>query len=135
MIRIAIIIILAWLIWNLLSFLRNYAAARRIGLPIVISPIYPLNPVWILLHKRVLPILKAFPWNSGLFVRCCYGGWTFDDKYHLHEELGDAFVIVNPGQLELWISEAKTASLILSKRKNFPKPVDLYSRSLYRKAV
>lgn len=55
-------------------------------------------------------------------------GWTFQDKYALHEELGLAFVLVTPSGNELWLADPGAAHVVLSKRKEYPKPAAMYSK-------
>lgn len=126
-----VVIPVAWLLWNIVSFSMNYRRARQIGLPIVMVPLSTFNPIWLLVHKQMLPLLMALPWNIDYF-RYSYAGWTFADKYQIHERLGPAFVQVNPLQIELCVADAKAASAILTRRKDFPKPLFVYSGfSLY----
>ena len=117
----------AYLVWTLISLLVNYHSARRIGLPIVISPISPLDPLWILSHRRLpLKVLQSLPWGLGTFARCSYMGWSFQDKCAIHQEIGDAFVLVNPGTNEVVVADPKAVHSILGRRKDFIKPAALY---------
>lgn len=47
-------VIFALLSWTLISGISNYNAARKIGFPIIISPVSPMNPFWILTY-RIFP--------------------------------------------------------------------------------
>ena len=121
--------LIAWNMWNIAIFVANYRAACRIGLPIVISPFNPLNPLWQLSNKRLVPLLKRLPFGLGNFTRYNSIGWSFEDKYHLHEEVGDAFVHVSPGENGVWIANAAAANDIVSRSKDFPKSIKMYSKS------
>ncbi|KAL8831430.1 MAG: hypothetical protein Q9191_000874 [Dirinaria sp. TL-2023a] len=119
---------LAALIWTLFTLLRNYVVARRIGLPIVVSPITPLNPFWLICY-RVFPSvlhLKRLPFGLGRWARCTYTSWTFDDKCALHDELGDLFSIVSSGSIEVVVADPTAAHDIYTRRKDFVKPSVIY---------
>lgn len=116
--------------WTTISLLSNYNAARKIGLPVIISPVSPLNPFWILTY-RTFPFvltLKYLPLGLGRWARCTFLGWAFQDKYALHDELGPVFVTVTPGGNEMWVADAQATHNILSRRKDFIKPAAMYGR-------
>ena len=115
-----------WIFSTLISLFRNYQAARRIGLPIRISPISPLNPLWFRFQGSIVPWLKCLPGGLGEFTASSYVGWPYADKYALHQKLGGAFVQVNPGVNEVVVADAKTVHEILSRRKDFIKPIAVF---------
>ena len=120
------------LFWTLISIFLNYNVARKITLPIVISPVSPLNPLWILTW-RTLPIvlsLKGLPFGLGKWARCTYMGWAFQDKHALHDELGPVFVVVTPGGNEVIVADPQAAHTILSRRKEFIKPAIMYGTKI-----
>lgn len=117
---------LACFLWSTSSLLKNYIKARKLNLPIIISPLNPGNPVWVLFHQRLLPYLKSSPWDITGFVRYIYFGWSYHDKYRIHEKLGPAFVVVNPSTIELYIADGEVIDSIFSRRKDFPKPLAFY---------
>ena len=114
--------------WTAISLFRNYQKARQIGLPLIISPVNPLNPVWILAFRfsPIISLLKSLPGGIGKFARCVYIGWQFEDKYALHEELGNAFVLVTPGVNELILADPDAVNAVLARRKEYIKPAILY---------
>jgi len=123
-------VLLAWFLWMFTSLVKNYWIARKIGLPMVISPATPLNPFWIICY-RVFPqvlLLKHLPLGLGQWVRCTFMGWTFNDKYALHDELGDLFVVVSPGAIEVMVADPQTAHAVLARRKDYIKPAVMYEQ-------
>ena len=121
-------ILVAFLGWTTVSIISNYTAARKIGLPLVISPVYPLNPFWIITY-RVFPVillLKYLPFGFGTWARCTCIGWQFNEKHALHDELGPVFLIVTPGGNEVVVADAQVAHTVLSQRKEFIKPPIMY---------
>lgn len=123
-------IILALSSWTFFSIISNYNTARKIALPVIISPVSPLNPLWILTYRTfpIVLLLKHLPFGLGKWVRCTYMGWTFDDKYALHDELGPIFIVVTPSGNELSVADSHAAHTILSRRKEFIKPAVMYGR-------
>ena len=122
---------IAWFLWTSFSLLRNYQAARKMSLPIILSPLNALNPLWMLTLKSFpgLPrIIQALPLGLGKWARCTYMGWTFHDKYALHDELDLVFMLVTPSGNELWVGDPNTAHHVLSKRKEYHKPTAMYSK-------
>ena len=120
--------LILWAVWTLQSILTNYHAAKRIGLPIVMSPVSMLNPFWTLAIRflPVLPLLRALPFGLGHWAGCAYLGWTFDDKYARHAELGSAFTLVTPNGNEVWIADPEAAHVVMSRRKEYVKPAIMY---------
>ena len=119
---------LAWFLWSAYSLGINYRRARTIGLPILIQPINPLNPFWVLLYPKLVPVFRLSRVTAYL-IQCSYPGWTFDGKYDVHKELGEVFLVVNPGHVQLCVANAAAAESITTRRKDFPKPIKLYSKA------
>ena len=122
--------VVAWVSWISISLLLNYLAARKLALPIIISPLNALNPLWLLTLKFIpgLPwIFQTLPFGLGKWARCTYMGWTFDDKYALHAQLGLLFTLVTPSGNEIWVADPGVAHMVLSKRKEYHKPGAMYS--------
>lgn len=122
--------LLAPFLWTLLAIIQNFNLARRIGFPIVISPVSTLNPFWIILYKIVPAVLwlKHLPFGLGTWARCTYIGWQFDDKYALHRRLGPIFTLVTPGGNEVVVADPSAAHTILAHRKDFIKPAVMYDQ-------
>lgn len=54
-------------------------------------------------------------------------GWQFEDKYGLHEQFGDAFILVTPSANELVLADPHATTEVLGHRKEFTKPAIMYS--------
>lgn len=120
--------ILVWLIWTFVSLFTNYKLARRMGYPIVISPVYPFNLVWILMRMAFLddPTSPGLPSALGKWTRCSHLAWMFHDTYAMHEELGKVFVLVTPKVNQIIIADPSVAYSVMLRRKEFIKPIDMY---------
>ncbi|KAJ0114038.1 cytochrome P450 [Diaporthe amygdali] len=80
---------------------RNDQAARKIGVPIRIIPI------WLVVDRCVLFVLKRLPeWfgNNG-FTRYNYRGWEVPDRYFSHQKSGDAYILVSSENAWLYMSD------------------------------
>ena len=121
---------LALLAWTLNGLIENFKSARRIGFPIVISPVSTLNPFWILTYRAAPAVLRlrCLPFGLGTWARCMYMGWQFDDKHALHDEFGPVFTIVTPAGNEVIVADPQTAHHVLAKRKAFIKPAVMYDQ-------
>lgn len=121
--------VLAWITWTAASLFENFRVARQVGLPLIISPVSTLDPLWMLTVK-CLPILRSLsglPFGWGNFARCTSIGWHFKEKYTLHDQLGDAFILVTPSTNELVVADPDAASEVFGRRKDFTKPAVIYS--------
>ncbi len=111
-------------IWNLA---RNYREARKLGLPIIIVPISPENPIWMLLARHIVPFLQWVPFGNGYFTRFCHIGWEYDEKTRAHIELGDAFMFSTPGKNWIYLCNADTAHDVIRRERQgvFARPPEL----------
>ena len=118
----------ASLSWTTFSVVTNFYKARQIGLPIIISPVSSLNPLWLLTYRTFPSILmlRYLPFHLGRWAICTVMGWTFQDKHALHDELGPMFTIVTPGGNEVTVADPQATDTILSRRKEFIKPAIMY---------
>lgn len=115
------------LLQHVIRLVANYNNALKTGLPFVISPVDPMNPLWVISQKLFLPLITHLPFGLGAFTRYNVRGWVYYDKYKMHAELGDAWINVTPGENMLFIADPDAANDVFSRRKDFVKPLRLYS--------
>ncbi|KAL8727525.1 MAG: hypothetical protein Q9166_005996 [cf. Caloplaca sp. 2 TL-2023] len=120
--------VLAYFLWTVYSIFQNYQIARRIGLPIVISPVSTLNPLWVLTWRSFPAILRLrhLPFGLGTWARCTSMGWAFQDKHKLHDEIGPLFTLVTPAANEVTVADPEVAHTVLVRRKDYIKPAVMY---------
>jgi hypothetical protein len=82
-----------------------------------------------LLDRRVLSIVRKLPFSDNNFTRYNYRGWEMDDRLRTHQELGDAFVMVSPGRIWLYIANPDTLTDVFRRRLDFPRCVELTGMS------
>jgi cytochrome P450 len=117
---------IAFVAWLLISLTRNYTTAYTIGLPILLSPVYPLNPFWALLESRLVPLLTRLPFFLIKWIDYTEFSWAYYDRSQLHEKLGPAYVIVSPGDIRVILADPQAAEDVLLRRKDFIKPPIMY---------
>ena len=106
------------------GLLRNYAAARTIGVPIRFIPISPLNPFWVLLDRTVLSFLRRLPLiGNSSFTRYNWRGWEVADRYHSHHQMGDLWVLVTPFKNWIYVNDPEALNSIFRRGADFPRPV------------
>ncbi|KAF2090209.1 cytochrome P450 monooxygenase-like protein [Saccharata proteae CBS 121410] len=105
---------------------RNHAIARKTGIPTIVVPISPENPIWLLLSRFVVPLVKKIT-GPNHFTRFGYIGWEFPEKNRIHLELGDAFLLVTPGHNWLYLCDAEAIADVFhrERRGDFMRPVEL----------
>jgi hypothetical protein len=101
----------------------NYSKIVKLGLPIVIVPISPDNPLWIAIQISCGRILRYFPFSATSFTRHCRLGWEFHDRFQTHLRLGDAWILVTPARNWLYVANANSITDILSRGREFTRPV------------
>jgi cytochrome P450 len=115
---------------SIYGLLKNYWKARKIGLPIVITPVSLLGPVWALIWALagglIEPMLLSLPFGMGNWVTYSGHTWFFNHGYDLHKKYGPAFVIVTPTEIEVVIADPETAADLNNRRKEFIKDKRMY---------
>ncbi|KAM3075205.1 hypothetical protein ACMFMG_007345 [Clarireedia jacksonii] len=112
---------------NISSLRRNIAAAKRSGLPYVVAPINVYNPLWLLTRHKWVPLLKKLPesWTSN-WLDYLGPDWCWDLQYEPFAKTGDTLLIVSPGLIIAYISNAEATHQIATRREAFPKPLTSY---------
>lgn len=112
---------------------RNYRAARRIGdVPIRIIPISHLNPIWMLIDRRVLALVKRLPMGLGnnSFTRFNWRGWEVPERWRPHEEMGDFFIVVTPGRNWVYTNNTEAVVELLRRSRDFPHDAQLTCKTI-----
>jgi cytochrome P450 len=110
-----------------ICFTRNLRAAKRSGLPYTWSPVHELEgPAFITdaflrwYYKDYLQQGKGWPHWARFMIK----DWHYEDRRRATHEYGDCFLVVTPGGLMCYISDASAASRLTARRKAFVKPPD-----------
>lgn len=89
------------LLSSIFSFAQNYLAARKMGLPIVSSPVYSRNLAWLVLSPLLGPLLLKLPFGLGSWVRYNRYMWVLEEKASAFQEMGKMFVVVTPAKVQV----------------------------------
>lgn len=100
--------------------------ARRIGLAVLITPVDPMSPLWLLSQRFFLPIAKRLPFGLGSWTEYSDYGFGYKLKYRLHSRSIPAFTIANPGKNIVMVADAAAVENITSRRKDFEKSEEMY---------
>ena len=114
--------------WYFSSVPRNYQLARKTGLPILVCPVNPANPLWLVLSSTFQPALARYL-PSVIYDRIDVAiyGWEFRCRYTVNAKLGPAFILVTPARNEVWIADPEMAYAVLMRRNDF-KQLEIASR-------
>jgi hypothetical protein len=113
---------------NLFCLFLNYRIACKIGIPIIVLPASPDNPIWMFTSGPVLSIVKA------IFGDCSvtkYGqiGWEYHDKHKVHVKHGDAVVLVTPAHNWVYVCSAEAFNEIFQRPNDFARPPEMLGMS------
>lgn len=116
-----LLLVLASILHYAFCLCRNYLAARKIGVPIRIILIDHVNPLWLVVDRRVLTLLKRLPgWlGDNSFTRYNYRGWEVPDRYFSHRELGEAYILVSSKKVWLYVSDPDAVIDVFRRSKEF----------------
>lgn len=110
-----------------LSLLRNYIRALKIGVPVRIILFDHVNPLWLVVDRRVISLIKRLPFGLGnnSFTRYNFRGWEVPDRYYSHHELGDAYILVSSLNTWLYVADPDAVIDIWRRGKEFPRDVSV----------
>ncbi|KAG8528171.1 uncharacterized protein KY384_007088 [Bacidia gigantensis] len=96
----------SWTIYSYWCLFRNYKKARKFGFHVIVNPVSLLNPLWIIFNQTFRPLLEKLPFGLYYYFKYTNFEWTYHEKYGIHEKHGDAFCIVTPAWVQLYIGDA-----------------------------
>lgn len=121
-----------WVLWTLYCLTSNYVVARRVGAPIIVVPVNPESPAWMLVSDYLGPsidrVLSWIPFGSGSFTRYAHRGWDVHDRAKTFLELGDAFILVTTSKNWLYVCNAETLTELLQRRTEFKRPLEIMGK-------
>ncbi|KAK8081414.1 hypothetical protein PG996_000195 [Apiospora saccharicola] len=120
---------IAWCIYSHLCLLRNYLAARKIGIPLRLLPISHGNPFWMIVDRQVVTLFRKLPLvgGDGNFTRYNWRGWEVREKCRSHLEMDPVWMHVTSGRNWLYVCEPDTLVEIFRRRTDFPRPLELFA--------
>ena len=87
----------------------------------VISPVDPDTPIWLVLSSMFQPQLEAhLPGFAYDWIKLTIFGWEFRERWSSTiEKLGKSFIIVTPGRNAIWTADPQAMNDVLLRRKDF----------------
>lgn len=117
---------IAFLAFPIVGSIKNYNKARKLGLPIIFTPIGFFSLVWTFAGPKLVPLFERLPFELGEFVRYTGMGASFANRYEFHDRLGPIFTIVSPSEIQIIVADAAAANEILAHPKDFVKDQRIY---------
>lgn len=107
--------------------LRNYLVARKMGVAVRIILFDHVNPLWLVCDRLVLSFVKRLPFGLGnnSFTRYNFRGWEVPDRYYSHHEMGDAYILISPRNIWLYIADPDAILDLWRRGKEFPRDVSV----------
>lgn len=121
--KLALILVLLYVTRQLFSLARNYQAARRTGLPVLVNPTSIASPIWLLGKPLLMRLFAGWAWTGRIS-----NGWTQHARFAPYEQVRSrAFWVVNPNNKQLFIADPAAADEILRRcRTEFVKSPETY---------
>lgn len=106
-----------YLAQRLFALTRNYLAARRTGLPVLINPVTVTSPIWLFGKPLLKRLFASWDWIHRV------DNFTQHSKYSLYQKFNTkAFWIVSNREKELYVADPAVADDVLRRcRVEFPK--------------
>lgn len=140
MIAIALLYILALpivlILWSAISLSINLARAKAIGVPVLVRWITPSNPLWMAWGSKAVRLCRCWGIATEKFDRFYLFGWEANERYRVHAELGDIFMVVSPGGNWLYIADPDAVWDTLKRPHGFGRNLeqfgflDIYGKNL-----
>jgi cytochrome P450 len=124
--RVIVAVVVVLLSIPLYGLLTNYKKARKIGLPILVTPVAAFHPIWWILGPLLFPILRRMPRPFSTWAYYGQPFWHFPDKNKSAEMYGAAWTIVTPTNILVNLHDAEAGNELLSRPKSFLKPPEIY---------
>ncbi|KAL2273597.1 hypothetical protein FJTKL_04194 [Diaporthe vaccinii] len=107
------------LVSSVLSFAKNYRAAKKLGIPIISSPVYSRSLPWMALSPLIGPLLLKLPFGLGSWVRYNRYMWVLEEKASAYQEKGKMFVVVTPAKLQVYSVDLDVIRQVFLRKKDF----------------
>ncbi|KIW20203.1 hypothetical protein PV08_00778 [Exophiala spinifera] len=102
---------------------KNYREARKLGIPIVITPVSWLDPFWGLFAQN-LRWVKYLPFTYWYEISKFSAPQR--ERHLIHRKWGDVFVVVSPKANYIYLNDPKASNDVLSHYKTWTKPEPVY---------
>ena len=119
-----LLFLLMVLLHNAYCLFINWTITRKSGIPYLMIPVSPDNPVWMLIGEHVLGVIRSV-FGQNTITRYTRLGWEYYDKNRLHLLHGDLVMLVSPQRNWLHLCNAEAIHDVLNRRNDFPRPAEM----------
>lgn len=120
--------------YKVIGLSRNIVAAKATGIPYTLTLAletevlgHILNPILRRVYRGRLLRSQGWPQWCRFMIR----EWAWEDGRRAHEEYGEVFLVVSPEGIICYSADATLNSDVTSRRHDFIKPRDKYSKTMY----
>jgi cytochrome P450 len=108
-------------VWSAISLQANLAKAKAAGFPVLVRYITPTNPLWMAFGSKLVRLFLrlSLTTKDSAFTRFYLFGWEANERYRVHAELGDAFMVVSPGGNWLYVANPDAAWDMMKRPADF----------------
>ncbi|KIX06449.1 uncharacterized protein Z518_04425 [Rhinocladiella mackenziei CBS 650.93] len=103
------------------NFVRNYIAARKLGLPIILLPVSFEDAWWIPL-RPLFAWVESLPLGLGSWYVYTEMGWPTVDEDRTSRRLGENFVLCSPSSNQIVTCYPPGIDRVFGDHKNWPQP-------------
>ncbi|KAF2641035.1 cytochrome P450 [Massarina eburnea CBS 473.64] len=114
-----LVIPVSLLAWSYLSLNHNKVIAEKVGFPILVKWISPVNPFWMIMGSTIVKACRKLNFGTANFHRMYLFGWEGNERSRIHEELGNIFMMVTPGGNWLCVGDAAVINEVIRRPKEF----------------
>ncbi|CAI6332017.1 unnamed protein product [Periconia digitata] len=121
--------LLLFILYKLVKLAYYVGQARKTGLPYTIVPVLETEFIGKLLTPLIRPLFKQrLSRGEGWprWIRFSILDWAWEEKYRIHEEFGEVFIVVSPEGLICYSADADMSWDVMNRRNEFLKPRDKY---------
>lgn len=106
--------------------IKNYREAKKLGLPIFLTPFPPIHQITLMFGPLLYPLSRFTPRPICDWAK--YGNffWMYPDRYETAKRFGSTFLIVSPGKTIMILADPVAGEDMLSRTKQFIKPRVVY---------
>jgi hypothetical protein len=120
-------LLIALATWYVAKTAIVYNEARKLGLPIVVTPMERmLHPILGILLMPFSSLIRRLPYNLGEYVDFDLWEWRFRNRNKHHQRLGPIFLVINTSGIKVVLADGVACEDMLRRYKEFIKPEVFY---------
>lgn len=108
--------------WYFTALYRSYQDARKMGFPVVLTPVNQSATLWRIVSVPLRPLFKRLL-PAELYFRLEISTHGFESRVRdkLHRRYGPSFTIVGPGDCQFWTTDPALTKTITTRWRQYPR--------------